>query len=116
MCVAVEAGLPAGQQLMTTLAQDNAGVLSLGSPGVSRSTRACGEWTAGPSGPPFAEAGEEGVRYIGVSSGRVLLLIETQLYVTVLTSRFQFRTHKCHTGSEMRPLPMAGSRLLPVWR
>lgn len=95
-----------------TLEQDSAGILSLGLPGASRSTGACADWMASASSPPFIEAGEAIVWYIGGGSGRVLLLIETLLYVIILTCHFQFSTHKSHIGSDMRPLPMASSWLL----
>lgn len=49
---------------------------------------------------PFAVTGEAVAQYTGCNSGRVLQLIETLLYVTVLTCCFQFRTHKCHTGAQ----------------
>lgn len=47
----MEANPTAGRQLMADpLAKDRASILSLGSPGISRNTEACEEWTAGPSG------------------------------------------------------------------
>lgn len=45
---------------------------------------------------------EEVVRNTCGRSAKGLLLIETQLDAAVLTCYFQFRTHKCHTHSEMR--------------
>ena len=61
--MAVEAGFAVGWRLMSELlAEGRAGILGPGSPWVSRSTEALGEWKASSSGLPWAEAGEEVVR------------------------------------------------------
>ena len=103
--MAVEADLSADWQLMSELlAEGRAGVLSLGSPADSSSTEDCGEWKAGPSGPHWAQTGEAVVRHNGGCSRRVLLLIEPQLYMSVLTCCFHSKTHRWHPHSEMRHL------------
>lgn len=93
--MAVEAGLPGGGQLMDDpLAEDKAGVLSFGSPGVSERTEACVEWKAGASDPPWAEDGEKVVRHTRHNSRKVMILTEPELDAAVLTRNFQVSTQQ----------------------